>query len=51
MPKGTKVDKLFEILKNKGLPVGEAAATAQKQTSQSLHTGKHIKIKSKGKKK
>ncbi len=45
MPKGTKVDDLFQKLKNKGLPIGEAAAIAQTQTNQSLHTGKHIIIK------
>lgn len=50
MPKGTHVDNLFEKLKAKGLPISEAAAIAQKQTKQSLHTGKKITIK-KGKKK
>lgn len=49
MPKGTKVDNLFEKLKTK-MPIGEAAAIAQTKTKQSLHTGKKITIK-KGKKK
>lgn len=47
MPKGTKVDNLFEKLKAKGLPVGEAAAIAQTQTKQSLHTGKKLPRKKK----
>jgi hypothetical protein len=45
MPKGTKVDKTFQALKRKGIPVGEAAAIAQKQTGKSLATGKKPKGK------
>ena len=45
MPKGTKVDKSFQALKRKGLPVGEAAAIAQKQTGEALATGKPPKHK------
>ena len=47
MPKGTRVDKLFEKLKAKGLPIGEAAAISQTQTKQSLHTGKKLSRKKK----
>lgn len=47
MPTGTKVDDLFQKLKAKGLPIGEAAAIAQKQTKQVLATGKPIKKKKK----
>lgn len=50
MPKGTKVDNRFQTLKAKGLPVGEAAAIAQKQTRQSLATGKPLNKASTGKK-
>jgi hypothetical protein len=45
MPTGTKVDDLFQKLKGKGLPVGEAAAIAQKQTGLALATGKPPKNK------
>jgi hypothetical protein len=50
MPKGTKVDNLFEKLKAQGMPVGQAAAISQSKTKQSLHTGKKLPSK-KGKKK
>ncbi len=40
MPKGTKVDKVFQRLKQKGLPVGQAARIAQAKTGRSLKTGK-----------
>lgn len=49
MPKNSPVDKIYRALKKKGLPVGEAAATAQKLSGQSLITGR--KPKKKGKKK
>ncbi len=47
MPKGTKVDKIFQAIKKTGAPVGEAAATAQKMTGLSLKTGKPPKSKKK----
>lgn len=39
MPKGTKVDKVYEALKEKGYDSGKAARIAQHQTGQSLKTG------------
>jgi hypothetical protein len=45
MPKGTKVDKLFQKLKAQGKPVGQAAAIAQSATGLSLQTGKKPKKK------
>jgi hypothetical protein len=47
MPAGTRVDNLFQKLKAKGMPVSEAAAIAQTQTKQSLHTGKKLPKKKK----
>ena len=46
MPAGTQVDKIFQALKGK-MPVGKAAATAQKMTGTSLRTGKPPKGKKK----
>jgi hypothetical protein len=43
MPKGTKVHRLTDKLKAKGLPEGAAIATAQKQTRQSYATGKALR--------
>lgn len=43
MPKGTKVDKMFEALKREGASVGKAARIAQAKTGQSLKTGKKPK--------
>lgn len=46
MPKGTKVERCYDKLKNnKGK--GAAAAICQTSTSQSLATGKKITIKKK----
>jgi uncharacterized protein YoaH (UPF0181 family) len=45
MPKGTKVDKIFQKLKSEGMPVGQAAAIAQSKTGKSLKTGKKPKKK------
>ena len=50
MPRGSEVDKTFKALKKKGLPVGEAAAIAQKQTGRSLKSNKKLSSK-KGKSK
>jgi hypothetical protein len=47
MPKGTKVDKVFEALKREGKSPAQAAKIAQAQTGRALATGK--KPKSKGK--
>lgn len=44
MPKGTRVDRCFQKNKRK-MGSGKAAATCQKATKQSLHTGKRIKRK------
>lgn len=40
MPKGTKVHKVFDALKDKGMNEGKAARIAQSKTGQSLKTGK-----------
>lgn len=40
MPKGTKVDKLYQVLKDKGMSKGKAAVIAQSKTGLSLKTGK-----------
>jgi hypothetical protein len=48
MPKGTKVEKLYQELLKKGYSKSAAAKIAQSQTGQSLQTGK--KPKKKGKK-
>jgi len=40
MPKGTKVDRVYEALKRKGYPVEKAVKIAQAQTGQALKTGK-----------
>lgn len=45
MPKGTKVDKIYQAMRRSGVPAGEAAATAQKRTGLSLATGKPPKKK------
>ena len=49
MPKNTKVDRNYEAIKKSGVPAGEAAAIAQKQTGESLKTGKPPKSAPKGK--
>jgi hypothetical protein len=43
MPKGTKVEKLYEKLKAQGKSKGSAAAIAQSVTGLSLKTGKKPK--------
>jgi hypothetical protein len=50
MPKNSKVDKMFQAIKRRGVPVGEAAAIAQARTGLSLKTGRKPKSK-KGKSK
>lgn len=46
MPKGTKVDKVFQALKREGKPVASAARIAQAKTGLALATGKKPKHKS-----
>lgn len=43
MPKGTKVEKVYEALKREGASSGKAARIAQAKTGQSLKTGKKPK--------
>ena len=45
MPKGSKVHKMYEALRREGYSAESAAKIAQKQTGQSLMTGKKIKRK------
>lgn len=45
MPKGTKVDKVYKALREKGASPGKAARIAQAKTGQSLKTGKPSKGK------
>ncbi len=45
MPKGTKVDRVYEALRRKGASKGKAARIAQAQTGKSLKTGKTPKHK------
>ena len=40
MPKGSKVDKVYEALKEKGMSKERAAKIAQAKTGKSLATGK-----------
>lgn len=40
MPKGTRVDKMYEALKGKGMPVKDAVRIAQSKTGQALATGR-----------
>lgn len=42
MPKGTKVDRLYQKLKSEGKDPGSAAAIAQSATGRSLRTGKRL---------
>ncbi len=51
MPKGTKVDRLYEALKKQGYSVESAVRIAQSQTGQALATGKPPKRKRQPKKK
>ena len=43
MPKGTKVHKVYDALREQGMSKGKAARVAQANTGQSLHTGKKAK--------
>lgn len=45
MPKGSKVDKMYQALKRKGASSGKAARIAQAKTGQSLKTGRAPKKK------
>lgn len=45
MPKGTKVDKQYQAMRDKGYGKGKAARIAQSNTGQSLRTGKAPKKK------
>ncbi len=45
MPKGTKVDKIYEAIKAKTGDAGKAARIAQAKTGMSLATGKKPKSK------
>ena len=45
MPKGSKVDKVYEALKRKGMSSGKAARIAQSKTGQALQTGRPPKGK------
>ncbi len=45
MPKGTKVDKIYEALRRKGASKGKAARIAQSKSGESLKTGKPPKKK------
>lgn len=45
MPKGTKVDKIYEALKGRGMSKGKAARIAQSKTGKSLQTGRAPKGK------
>ena len=47
MPKGSKVDKVYQALVRKGMNTGKAARIAQSETGQSLQTGKPPKKKGK----
>ena len=45
MPKGSKVDKVYQALRRKGDDKGKAARIAQAKTGQALKTGKPPKKK------
>ena len=47
MPKGTKVEKVYTALREKGADPGKAARIAQSQTGLALATGKPPKGKKK----
>lgn len=51
MPKGTKVDKIYQAIKKKTGDKGKAARIAQAETGLSLKTGKKPKKKAAVKKK
>lgn len=45
MPKGSKVERVFQALKREGKSVSSAARIAQSVTGQSLKTGKKTRRK------
>jgi hypothetical protein len=45
MPRGSKVDKVYQALKDKGASAGKAARVAQAKTGKSLATGRKPKGK------
>jgi hypothetical protein len=45
MPQGSKVDKIFNSLKDKGYSAGKAARIAQSVSGEALKTGKPPKHK------
>jgi len=45
MPKGSRVDKVYQALKRQGMSSGKAARIAQSKTHQSLKTGNRPKGK------
>jgi hypothetical protein len=45
MPKGSKVEKVYDALREKGMSKARAAQIAQANTGQSLATGKKTKKK------
>lgn len=49
MPKGSKVDRVYQALKREGADKGKAARIAQSQTGQALATGKPPKHKRRSK--
>lgn len=46
MPKGTKVEKVYQALRREGASKGKAARIAQSKTGLALATGKKPKSKS-----
>lgn len=51
MPRGTKVHRVYESLRKKGMPKGKAARISQSKTGQALATGRKPKKKRKKRKK
>lgn len=49
MPKGTKVHRAYDAMREQGYSKGKAARIAQSKTGQALKTGKPLKHKGKGK--
>jgi hypothetical protein len=45
VPKNTRVDKVYQALKDKGMPKGKAARISQATTGKSLATGRKPKGK------
>ena len=45
MPKGSKVEKVYDALRRKGASAGKAARVAQAKTGKSLKTGRAPKKK------